>query len=75
MISFPEFKGCASCADEERSFGEKTHLGPIAYNFYRRKTTVILTSFFFYGKVNGKIIFTGVFRFCQSFFSGKSFMQ
>ena len=31
-------------------------------------------SFFSYAKVNGKIILNGVFRFCLSFFSGKSFM-
>ena len=32
-------------------------------------------SFFLHGKMNGKIMFTRVFRFYQSFFSGKSFLQ
>ena len=45
---------------------------PISYNFYQRKTLVILTSFFsHYGQVNGKIMLTGVFRFCSSFFPVK----
>ena len=30
---------------------------------------------FSYGKVSGKIMLTKVFRFYQSFFSSKSFMQ
>ena len=34
-----------------------TYQGPIAYNFYLRKTRVILTRVFSYGKVNGKIMF------------------
>ena len=42
---------------------------------FRRKTLVILIRVLSYGKVNGKIMLTGVFRFYLSFFSGKSCMQ
>ena len=35
----------------------------------------ILTIVLSYGKVNGKIMLTGIFRFYQSFFSDKSYMQ
>ena len=36
---------------------------------------LFLLEFLFYGKVNSKIMLTGVFTFYQSFFYGKSFMQ
>ena len=59
-----------------RMKGSMTHLqhsrGPLHKTFTRRKTLVILTRvFFFYGKVNGKIMLITVFRFYLSlFFSG-----
>ena len=50
--------------------------GPLHKTFTGEKTQsgYFNQSFFSYGKVNGKIMLTGIFRFYQ-FFSGKSFMQ
>ena len=49
-----------------RSSGVRTMPGTYCMKLFPEKN---------YGKVNGKFMLARVFRFYQSFFSGKSFMQ